>query len=193
MGNTWFVSDTHFGHANMLKFTGEDGSLIRPFPTSDAMDWRMIREWNNKVLPEDNVYHLGDVTYHTIERYSHIHEMLNGKKHLILGNHDVGKSLTPFFETVSVVRMFKKHGFMISHYPLHPSSLYDYKSGRQLINVHGHTHEKDVDEPGYINISVEKTNFSPISFNTILKMVAEERKKLDEYNLVVKMPKTLEI
>jgi len=67
MGNVWFISDTHFFHANILKFVGNDGKRIRaPFQSLDEMHDYMIEKWNSKVKPGDKVYHLGDVTdqYH---------------------------------------------------------------------------------------------------------------------------------
>ena len=62
MKDIWVTSDTHFRHANILKFKDSDGNLVRPgFEDVDAMDEHMIERWNSVVKPGDMVYHLGDV------------------------------------------------------------------------------------------------------------------------------------
>ena len=54
MSKLFFTSDHHFGHKNILKFSN------RPFTNVQEMDEIMIQKWNEKVQPEDEVYHLGD-------------------------------------------------------------------------------------------------------------------------------------
>ena len=48
----WFTSDTHWGHANILKYDN------RPFATIDEHDEELVRRWNAVVAPGDVVYHL---------------------------------------------------------------------------------------------------------------------------------------
>ena len=52
------------------------------FPT------QFIRNWNMVVGTDDHVWHLGDVSFGTIEATENILSRLNGIKHLITGNHD---------------------------------------------------------------------------------------------------------
>ena len=80
----WFTSDTHFGHANIIKFVG------RPFKSVEEMDETIIERWNECVRPGDSVYHLGDFalmqrTTAEVEEYV---KRLRGQKFLIYGNHD---------------------------------------------------------------------------------------------------------
>lgn len=82
MANIWFTSDTHFSHKNTLRYCG------RPFWTKEQCDEAMIARWNAVVKPEDTVYHLGDVAMHTAP-IVRILPRLNGKKILIVGNHDL--------------------------------------------------------------------------------------------------------
>ena len=88
MPAVFLVSDTHFGHAGVCRFTEADGvTKIRPWTDPAEMDEEMIRRWNDRVRPNDKVYHLGDVVINrkalpTLAR-------LNGDKVLIRGNHDI--------------------------------------------------------------------------------------------------------
>ena len=63
--NYFVISDTHWQHENILKFTKEDGTLVRPeFFSVQEMDEIMIENWNKEVKNQDDiVYHLGDVTF----------------------------------------------------------------------------------------------------------------------------------
>lgn len=79
--NQFFTADTHFGHRLMLKF--------RPFSSTDEMDEHLIDSWNSVVRPDDIVWHLGDFSTHDEARTKQIFQRLQGRKRLILGNHDL--------------------------------------------------------------------------------------------------------
>ena len=88
MPATFLVSDTHFGHTGVCRFTREDGvTKLRPWDDPDEMDEEMIRRWNDRVRPNDKVYHLGDVVIN--RRALKTLARLNGDKVLIRGNHDI--------------------------------------------------------------------------------------------------------
>jgi calcineurin-like phosphoesterase family protein len=81
---TFFTSDTHFNHANILKYCPG-----RKYASIDAMNRDFIERWNARVLPWDIVWHLGDFALGSQEDAAAIFKALNGfEKHLILGNHD---------------------------------------------------------------------------------------------------------
>ncbi len=63
MPSVFLVSDTHFGHAGVCRFTHPDDPEVklRPWTDPDEMDEEMVRRWNDCVRPSDKVYHLGDV------------------------------------------------------------------------------------------------------------------------------------
>lgn len=79
-GEVWFTGDTHFGHANIIRFCD------RPFATKEEMDEALIANYNECVKPGDTVYHLGDFSF--ARDPGRVFRRLNGNKHLILGNHD---------------------------------------------------------------------------------------------------------
>lgn len=80
--DTWFISDTHFGHANIIKYSN------RPFKDVDEMNEMMIQEWNKLVKPTDEVYHNGDFAFLQLPKLKTLLWRLNGILHLQLGNHD---------------------------------------------------------------------------------------------------------
>ena len=85
MPASWLISDTHFGHEKTCTvFTREDGSPLRPFSCAEEMDEFMVKAWNERVRPNDKVYHLGDVVIN--RKFLHILSRLNGSKVLIRGN-----------------------------------------------------------------------------------------------------------
>jgi calcineurin-like phosphoesterase family protein len=161
----WVVSDTHFGHSNIIKY------CFRPFSSAEEMDEEMIERWNKVVTPEDHVYHLGDVYF---SKDSNFQYRLNGKKRLILGNHDNGKddTLLKMFQKIMVWRMFPDLGLLLTHVPCHPDGL----SFKDLTNVHGHIHEKIVTryteyenrpDPRYKNVSVEQIDYTPVNIEAL--------------------------
>lgn len=157
MRNIFIVSDTHFGHSNILNFTdSETGNKIRPeFSCVEEMNEVMVDRWNSVVHDEDIVYHLGDVYF------GDGHKVLNrlkGRKRLILGNHDNGKAsyLQCNFQKVLMWRMFPEFNCVLTHVPIHESSLYkvDY-------NLHGHIHQQKSPSPRHINCCVEVQDYTP--------------------------------
>ena len=182
MKNVWFISDTHFGHANILTFKMEDGTMLREFSCVEEMDEHMVERWNAVVAPNDRVYHLGDVAIN--KKHISTVSRLNGKKVLILGNHDIygAKEYLKYFEDVRAYKVYPQHGIVCSHIPVHTDNMYRWK-----LNVHGHTHgnfiqEKYIDlfsrgscektkiDPRYLNICVEQINYTPINLDDILKL-----------------------
>ena len=55
MPSVFLVSDTHFGHAGVCRFTKADGTKLRPWTDADEMDEAMIKAWNERVKPTDKV------------------------------------------------------------------------------------------------------------------------------------------
>ena len=166
MSNIFLISDTHFGHDNILKFTiDEDGTLLRPgFANAEEMDQHMVDMWNKTVGIKDKVYHLGDVTMH--HKHLPILDRLNGEKVLIKGNHDTGKisQYLKYFKDVRGTHQLDR--LLLSHIPIHPASL-----SRWRANVHGHLHSNEVMRSNdvvfdrvdkrYLCVSVERIKYTP--------------------------------
>ena len=173
MPSVFLVSDTHFGHAGVCRFTDSGtGEKIRPWTDSAEMDEAMVKMWNETVGPKDKVYHLGDVV---INRKSlGIMRRLNGDKVLIRGNHDIFRD-GEYREHFRELRAYHvMNGMILSHIPLHPESL-----GRFGVNIHGHLHTGRVMVDGKVDtryhcVCVEQTDFRPILFEDVMKRIKEE-------------------
>lgn len=79
---TWFTSDQHFGHANII------GYCDRPFGGVQEMNAELVRRWNEVVRSDDTVYVLGDFAMGDLQRSLAITPTLVGHKILVPGNHD---------------------------------------------------------------------------------------------------------
>jgi len=158
---TFLISDTHFGHANILTFKNENGSPVRLFASLEDMNETMIDNWNKTVGKEDKVYHLGDVLF-TKRWLDLILPRLNGNKVLIKGNHDTLKlsQYQQYFKDVRAYWILDK--FVLSHIPIHPESLSRWKA-----NIHGHLHGNSLKDSRYKNVSVEVINYTPVDFEEI--------------------------
>lgn len=169
----WLTSDTHFGHANILTFTGTDGRLIRPgFASVEEMNETLIDRWNAVVQPSDHIYHLGDVAMKiSATQMIAIGKRLNGHKRLVLGNHDrfnmQAYREAGFQDIYGMRRLFD---VWLTHAPLHPGSI-----GKALGNVHGHIHEKPSPAGPYLNVSVERMNYTPVPLEWAIARLKEER------------------
>jgi calcineurin-like phosphoesterase family protein len=172
MANVFLIGDTHFGHQKMYEFTNYDGSKVRPWATCEEGDEIMVERWNAIVKPFDKVYHLGDVAIS--KRALPILDRLNGKKVLIRGNHDIFKLVDymPYFYDIR--GSHKLSDYILSHVPIHPDALTNrWCRG----NIHGHLHNnlikvEDVNggmcvDMRYINVSVERINYTPIALEAI--------------------------
>lgn len=186
MSDIWLISDTHFGHANILNFIdSRTGLKVRPnFANVDEMDEFMMDCWNSVVKPGDKVYHLGDVVFGDRDKFKKMWPKLNGSKRLIVGNHDDIKWLSSggFFKEVYLERKFKEERLHLSHIPLHQSQLEGGApgSGNLYVNVHGHIHGNPTPVGRYINVSVEVINYTPVAFEDIQVQAQELLKKFPD-------------
>jgi len=174
MPAVFLVSDTHFGHAGVCRFVRNDGvTKLRPWDDPAEMDEAMIERWNERVRPNDKIYHLGDVVIN--RRSLATLARLNGDKVLIRGNHDIFRDdeYRKYFRELRAYHVM--NGMILSHIPIHEESL-----GRFGVNIHGHTHANRVMKDGVIDVRyhcvcVEQTpNFAPILFEDVIKRIRDE-------------------
>lgn len=161
MSKVYFISDIHFHHKNILKFSGQwrDGDNI------DEHNQIIVTRWNTTVNKRDIVYVLGDVC---MGKDLSILGELTGTKILVLGNHDDHnvRDYLSYFQDIRGIFGYK--GFWVSHAPIHPAEL------RNKKNIHGHVHSSSIkNEYGeydkrYINVCCEVNHGYPIPFEDII-------------------------
>lgn len=162
---TWIISDTHFGHKNIVKYCN------RPMNHNAIIH----DNWVNRITQEDTVFHLGDlaVWYGPEEQYwLEAAEDLPGKKYMLRGNHDKLKDekyaewgyivIPEFIQEIGGQRV------LFSHFPD------ETRIDEWDVNIHGHIHNKDL-EPRlaatgrrYINVSIEMMDYKPVQLKEIL-------------------------
>lgn len=162
MSNTWFYADSHLRHTNIIKYCN------RPFSSVQEMDEELIHRWNLLVKPNDVVYHLGDFSFGNTRYYR---DRLNGKIHLIKGNHDkkVDKSCFESVRDMAVIELDGEH-IVLCHYPLTEwEGFY-----RGYYHLHGHCHGTVKGVGKRIDVGVDCWKFSPVSFDEV-KRRSDER------------------
>jgi calcineurin-like phosphoesterase family protein len=161
--NRWFIADLHFSHENIILYT------CRNFKDVNDMTEGLIQNWNNTVKKRDLVFVLGDFSfYNKVEEVKAITDRLKGTKIIVLGNHDK-KINTDFWKQCGFKEVYRypiiyKDNYLLSHEPVTKGI------GKEgFINIHGHIHNRIIDNPYYVNVSVEAINYKPISFDEIAK------------------------
>ena len=185
--NIFFTSDTHFGHARIMAFAG------RPFADVHEMDEYMIKKWNERVQPNDYIFHLGDFAWGGSEVWNGLLDRLNGRKVLIVGNHDrrnLRKNYMSKFETVEFEMVINVNGqpIYLNHLPF---LCYDGSYGRDIITwqLHGHVHTSLYVNNGFdfarmeecalstqYDVGVDLNNFQPISFEEVKERIEYQMK-----------------
>lgn len=189
LGEKFFTSDLHLGHARMTEF--------RPFATVEEMNETLISNWNELVQPHDQVFVLGDVALGKIAETLPLVKRLNGMKFLVPGNHD------RCWEGHSKVRtrdreMYEEVGFVIlpgryrlphysglpwvlSHFPSTP----DERHGQRYVEhlpalrpdeewlIHGHVHDAWKINGNQINVGVDVWDWRPAHISQLRTLMAE--------------------
>jgi calcineurin-like phosphoesterase family protein len=195
--NTWFTSDTHLGHANAIIYCkrpvlkpgdlDEKGKWSSPEINRERtreMDEIIIRNWNERVKPEDLVFHLGDFCFSRSSQapdapksssaFEYYKNRLNGNIIFIQGNHDVHNKIKSAI--MSIVIKYGGHFVNLTHRPEHANSHYKY-------NFVGHVHNnwkicnRKINNKftTLINVGVDVWDYRPISYNEIITAISRGR------------------
>jgi calcineurin-like phosphoesterase family protein len=158
-GKIFLIADTHFNHANIIKY------CHRPFSSVGQMNQVMLTRWNETIHPDDTVYFLGDLAFGDPRIWL---DQLNGEIRFIRGNHDA--ELRKMRNTrESIVLQVGLENIMLVHaveYLRGPFSGWV---------IHGHHHNNNLKEFPHmnkanktINVSVEVVDYRPVELTELL-------------------------
>jgi len=163
---TYFTSDTHFDHKNIIKYCN------RPFQSIEEMNIAIVEKWNELVSSEDIVYHLGDFTFGDIRHFSKWANQLNGTIKILPGSHDhhwlkdfkPSEKVQVIAPLVSIKIPEIKNGkypqiLVMCHYSMQVFDRSHYGS----YHIFGHSHGKLKGIGRSMDIGVDTNNFYPYS------------------------------
>ena len=162
MSKIYLYSDPHFFHWKICEYCS------RNFNNVYEMNEYMIQSYNSVVSDDDLVYILGDFGFGSVENLTEIVQRLNGRKILLMGNHDRRRSVT-WWLNFGFDEVWKKPvevytDILFSHEPKDISP--------DKINIHGHIHNtplsSEFDPNTHFNVSVEVLDYKPIELDEIL-------------------------
>jgi calcineurin-like phosphoesterase family protein len=191
LDNTFTTSDNHFYHMNVIRY------CQRPFTSIEEMNEIMITKWNETVMPNDIIYHLGDfsMAFRAVEVFT---KRLSGTKILICGNHDfchpahkksrnaenqekwIQKYIDNGWAEVHMNGEFEIPGVAnvnVNHMPYLEGNGQDIRHAKHRPNddgrwlLCGHVHEKWAQRGKMINVGVDVRDFRPITFRTVVDLI----------------------
>lgn len=170
MSKKFITSDTHFFHRSIRKFC----PASRQGDDEVHMTELMIEAWNNKVAPNDLVYHLGDVSFGKKEETKDVLHRLNGNIILILGNHDNEENMKQMkrFDEVTRYKEIRHNGerCILFHYPIFEWD----QLHRGTIHFYGHVHGRGLPMPEGRSCDVgidTRTDMAPYSLDEIVEQM----------------------
>ena len=174
--NVHFTSDTHFFHANIIKYCS------RPFSGVEQMHSEMVGRWNSVVAPDDVIIHVGDLTAGLSNRREELKGLirsLNGTKVLIRGNHD--HLPNEWYLTSGITRVYDSANFggvLLVHYPLHDAlarGIDPTPWGSIEHVVHGHVHSVNTPEfENHFNVASDRHGYTPVGLTIAVPQGLQE-------------------
>lgn len=178
----WFTADLHLGHRNIIDYCN------RPFQNTRHMNFTLAERWTEKVMPDDEVYVLGDLALGSIDDSLLVAKSLPGHKFLVPGNHDRcwpgGKSTwvtwIPRYEEAGFEVLLHSPGdtvpvgeFRTCHFPPtgegRPGHEDRFSAWRPTDGpiLHGHVHDAWKTKGEWINVGVDVWDYAPVSEETL--------------------------
>ena len=180
----FFTSDTHFCHTNIIKYCD------RPYKNAEEMNQALIDNWNSVVNPKDVIFHLGDFAMNaSTKSVQHIINRLNGKKYLVIGNHEKSalskQFLRDFWEGIYDIAeiyvedeeiSYGKQHLVMCHYPMLTWNASHRNSWQLFGHVHGGLSNKGEikHSPSQMDVGVDCHNFTPISYQQVKEQITKQ-------------------
>lgn len=200
MSKIFLTSDWHFLHDREFVWG------VRGFHNVHEMNEAIIERHNSVVAPEDEVYVLGDLALggggtEVLEAAQRLIERLNGRIHVVLGNHDTAKRTEMYQKCKNVVEVcgwatmfgYRGYHFYLSHFPTLTANLEKETLKQCTINLFGHTHQGSnfhEDRPYMYHVGQDSHNCYPVLLDdAIEEMKAKVKECLDQIQILPKAPK----
>lgn len=177
----YLTSDLHFNHNREFIWKA------RGFTSVEEMNEAIVEKINAVVGPDDDLYLLGDSGLggpDSLKKNKELIESLNGKIHIVRGNHDTDARITMYkscknvVEIADVIRFkYNKIHFYLSHYPTITSNLEKESIYQAEINLYGHTHQLTnfyYDLPFCYHVGVDSHNCYPVLLDTVIEEIKNE-------------------
>lgn len=177
MSKSWFASDYHFDHKNILKYDK------RPFDSVEEMNEEIISNHNALVSDDDDVYFLGDFCFsNKAEDYL---KQLKGNLYFIRGNHD----------NSDIIRLYKKYGTYLGDFKeirvngtnitlCHYAMKVWNKSHYGAWHLYGHSHGSLPDDinSNSFDVGVNCHDYKPLEYSDVKAIMAKkEFKPIDHH------------
>lgn len=169
MSNVWIAGDLHLGHKNVCRFRSR-------FASPENHDAFVVDLVLGKGGKRNHLLLLGDCFF-TAESLNALRDFRKayGKITIVLGNHDTDNSerkenirtMVKDDLVDDIHASMNKYGMLWSHIPVHPDEL------RGKISVHAHMHDRVIDDPRYVCLSLEQTGYRMVDLNHVRKLVED--------------------
>lgn len=181
MSKIFVTSDWHFLHDREFVWK------VRGFDSVNAMNEAIIERHNAVIDPNDDVYVLGDLALggggdDVLKAAQSLIERLNGRIHIVLGNHDSPKRIEMYQTCKNVVEIcgyatmlhYRGYHFYLSHFPTLTANLDDDKPLKaRVISLCGHSHVTnrfaDMDKGLVYHIELDAHDCYPILLDTAIE------------------------
>lgn len=176
MSKKWTTSDLHFNHASIIKYCPKRGNSV------DEMNETIIRNFNSVVSPEDETIFVGDIAMGIVANAIPLIRCLNGKKVLVLGNHDKTLKKLLRLQENSDIFIHVSHQYeltvkvdeiktqiVFSHFPYSEWAGND----RGTIHLHGHLHregdERFITPYRQMDVGIDGGNMFPYDIDNLVR------------------------
>jgi len=149
----FFIADMHFGAEALARRRGFDNAA--------AMDARIVEHWRKRVSDDDAIWIVGDVGEPGLL------SSLPGRKHLVLGNTDT--PISRYRSCSAIANIVKSSMFEIADKSLLLIHRPEDAGERHVdLVVHGHIHHRVYPNPRFVCVSVDQTDWAPITGADVL-------------------------
>ena len=186
MPQVWFTADTHFGHANIIKYCNrpflntEEQELCDTDPrgkwrvsceTVERHDTALIDAINQHVATDDTLWILGDFCWGKFREAKQYLDRLHCERvNLVWGNHDDRTVGEAFHKTIEQ-GMIRVQGqrIWLNHYPMRSWDGRFHASWHLYGHVHGRLAHEDAARPELLtrDVGVDVCEYRPLSFDEL--------------------------